>query len=186
MGDHPLAPTGVGIQSRNMIEALLRTGKFSVVSLGGAISNPNQTPQQSEEFGEDWKIYPVEGYGTQEIVRSVIRLERPDILWLMTDPRYWEFLWQIEDEIRPLMPIVYYHVWDNYPAPEFNRKFYNSNDVIVSISKVTADVVEKVAPEVEHHYLPHSVDTEVYKRLPIPCCGGSKSFWTRLDMTRRA
>ena len=168
IGDHPLAPTGVGIQSKYMIQALLDSGKFSVVSLAGAVKNPIKTPHQSEEYGEDWKIFPVEGYGTQEIVRSVLRTERPDILWIMTDPRQWEFLWQIEDEVRPLMPIVYYHVWDNLPMPLFNKRFYDSNDLIVSISKLTSNIVSEVAPDVEHYHIPHAVDTEIFKKLPSP------------------
>ena len=166
MGDHPLAPTGVGIQSKLIIEALLKSGKFSVISLAGAQKHKDPTPSKTEEFGEDWKIYPVDGYGTQEIVRSVIRTERPDVLWFMTDPRYWEFLWQIEDEIRPLMPMVYYHVWDNYPYPTFNKKFYESSDVIATISKVTDDIVKTVAPNVESHYIPHAVDSNIFKKLP--------------------
>lgn len=165
LGDHPLAPTGVGIQSKLVIEAALRTGKFSVVSLAGAQKHKDPSPSKTEEFGDDWKIFPVDGYGTQEIVRSVIRTERPDILWFMTDPRYWEFLWQIEDEIRPLMPMVYYHVWDNYPYPNFNKKFYESNDVVATISKVTDDIVKTVAPGVESHYIPHAVDKDIFKPI---------------------
>ena len=165
MGDHPLAPTGVGIQSKLIIEALLKTGKFTVISLAGAQKHKDPSPSKTEEFGDDWKIFPVDGYGTQEIVRSVVRTERPDILWFMTDPRYWEFLWQIEDEIRPLMPMVYYHVWDNYPYPNFNKKFYESNDVIATISKVTDDIVKTVSPGIESHYIPHSVDSDVFKQL---------------------
>ena len=165
MGDHPLAPTGVGVQSKLMIESLLRTGKFTVVSLAGAQKHKDPTPSKTEEFGDDWRIFPVDGYGTQEIVRSVVRTERPDILWFMTDPRYWEFLWQIEDEIRPLMPMVYYHVWDNYPYPNFNKKFYESTDVVATISKVTDDIVKTVAPGVESHYIPHTIDTNIFKPL---------------------
>jgi hypothetical protein len=37
---------------------------------------------------------------------------------------------------------------------------------VVSISKVTSDVVRKVAPDVEEHYLPHAVDMEIFKKLP--------------------
>lgn len=165
LGDHPLAPTGVGVQSKLMIEALLRSGKFSVISLAGAQKHKDSTPTKTEEFGDDWKIYPVDGYGTQEIVRSVIRTERPDILWFMTDPRYWEFLWQIEDEVRPLIPMVYYHVWDNYPYPNFNKKFYESTDVIVTISKVTDDIVKTVAPSTESHYIPHTIDNKIFKPI---------------------
>tara|TARA_B100000676_G_C18051235_1_gene831327 strand:+ start:189 stop:1475 length:1287 start_codon:yes stop_codon:yes gene_type:complete len=173
LGDHPFSPTGVGIQSRYTIEGLLNTGKYSVVSLGGAIKHANKTPIVTEQYGEDWKIFPVGGnnkpeeyFGTPEIVRSVLRTEKPDIVWIMTDPKWYKWLWQMEDEIRPLAPIVYYHVWDNYPAPKFNRTSYLSNDSIVSISKLTHDIVNTVAPEVENIYLPHTVDTEVFKKIP--------------------
>ena len=172
LGDHPFSPTGVGIQSRHTIEGLLATNKYSVVSLGGAIKHVNTNPVVTEQWGEDWKIFPVGGtgkpeeyFGTPEIVRSIMRTEKPDVVWLMTDPKWYKWLWQMEDEIRPLAPIVYYHVWDNYPVPYFNRNAYLSNDAIVSISKLTHDVVSKVVPEVENHYLPHTVDTEVFRRI---------------------
>tara|TARA_B100000900_G_C20563256_1_gene709858 strand:+ start:530 stop:1801 length:1272 start_codon:yes stop_codon:yes gene_type:complete len=171
LGDHPFSPTGVGIQSRYTIEGLLRTGKYSVVSLGGAVKHVNKNPVVTEQWGDDWKIFPVGGdgkpeeyFGTPEIVRSVLRTEKPDVVWLMTDPKWYKWLWQIEDEIRPVAPIVYYHVWDNYPAPHFNKNAYLSNDAIVSISKLTHDVVNTVAPQVKNYYLPHTVDTEVFKK----------------------
>jgi len=74
-------------------------------------------------------------------------------------------LWQIENEIRPLIPMVYYHVWDNYPPPKYNAKWYRSTDVIASISKVTHDIVDKVAPEVENYYIPHAVNDKVFRKV---------------------
>lgn len=172
LGDHPFSPTGVGIQSRHFIEGLLNTEKYSVVSLGGAIKHVNKNPIVTEQWGEDWKIFPVGGngkpeeyFGTPEILRSVLRTERPDIVWIMTDPKWYKWLWDMEDEVRPLAPIVYYHVWDNYPAPYFNKNSYLSNDFIATISKLTHDVVNKVAPEVNSRYIPHTVDTEVFKKI---------------------
>jgi len=166
LGDHPLSPSGIGTQSKYMIEGMLRTGKYKFISLGGAIKHENHQPVRVEEFKDDWIIHPVDGYGTQDVVRSVIRNERPDILWLMTDPRFWGWLWMIENEIRPLIPMVYYHVWDNYPYPVFNKKFYESNDLIVSISKLTDKIVKNVAPKVKSMYLPHAVDTNIFRTIP--------------------
>ena len=165
LGDHPLAPSGVGIQSRLFIEGLLETGKYEFVSLAGAHKHDDFTPMQTEKFGESWKIYPVEGYGSTEVVRSVLRTERPDVLWLMTDPRWWNWLWQVEDEIRPLVPMVYYHVWDNYPVPLYNEKFYRSNDAVVSISKLTQDILDHVVPDMKTTRIHHTVDESVYKPL---------------------
>jgi len=164
LGDHPLSFSGVGTQLRYICEALVRSGKFQVVNLGGAIKHENYSPVKFEEFEQDWRIFPVDGYGNDEIIRSTIRTERPDIMLIMTDPRFWGWLWKIEQEIRSLLPIVYYHVWDNFPAPTFNRPYYLSNDLIVTISKVTDKIVKEVSPEVSSVYLPHAVDLGVFKK----------------------
>tara|TARA_Y100000310_G_scaffold149396_2_gene148695 strand:- start:3105 stop:4373 length:1269 start_codon:yes stop_codon:yes gene_type:complete len=164
LSDHPLSPSGVGTQTKYIIEALLKTGKFQFVSLGGAIKHESYKPGKVEGYEDDWVIFPVDGYGNPDVVRSIIRTERPDILWFMTDPRFWGWLWQMEDEIRPMMPMVYYHVWDNYPYPQYNFPFYKSNDLVVAISKVTYNILENVAPDVERIYLPHAVNTDVFKR----------------------
>jgi glycosyltransferase involved in cell wall biosynthesis len=60
---------------------------------------------------------------------------------------------------------VYYHVWDNLPYPTFNRKWYLSNDLIASISKVTHDIVENVAPEVDLVRIPHAVNDSVFCKI---------------------
>jgi glycosyltransferase involved in cell wall biosynthesis len=164
ISDMPFSPSGVGTQTKYMIEGLLKTGKYQVVSLGGAIKHPSHEPIKTEEWGDDWVIFPVDGYGNVEIIRSTIRTEKPDILWFMTDPRFWGWLWEIENEIRPLCPMVYYHVWDNYPLPEFNKPFYESNDLVAAISKVTHDIVKKVAPSVKSIYLPHAVEPDIFKK----------------------
>jgi len=162
ISDHPLSPSGVGTQTKYIIEALLQSGKFEVVSLGGAIKHPDHKPQKTEQYGDLWKIYPVDGYGSADAVRSILRTERPDILWFMTDPRFFPWLWIIEQEVRPLVPMIYYHVWDNLPYPMFNKRFYDSNDMIVTISKVTDDIVRNVSPTVDTEYLPHAVDGSIF------------------------
>lgn len=162
IADHPLAPSGVGSQTKYVIEALLKTGRYSVVCLGGAVRHNDYKPQKIEGWGDDWIVYPVKGYGTPEMIRSALFNEKPDMIWFMTDPRFYEWLWSMENEVRVHIPMVYYHVWDNYPYPTYNKKFYDSTDVIVSISKVTHDIVQTVSPTVESHYLPHAVDSSVF------------------------
>ncbi len=165
ISDMPLSPSGVGTQTKYMCEALLKTGKFQIRSLGGAIKHPKYDPIKTEEYGDDWIMFPVDGYGNPEMLRSIIRQEKPDILWFMTDPRFWGWLWEMENEIRPLMPMVYYHVWDNYPYPTFNKPFYDSNDLIATISKVTDDIVKTVSPTVKSQYIPHAVDSNVFRPI---------------------
>ncbi len=165
LGDHPLSPSGVGTQTKYICQALLDSGKFSIMSLGGAIKHNDYRQVHVEPYGDDWRVIPIDGYGTPEMIRSVIRTEQIDMVWFMTDPRFWDWLWMIENEIRPMCPMVYYHVWDNFPAPMFNRDFYLSNDHVVTISKVTDDIVKAVAPEVSRTYLPHAVDPGIFKPM---------------------
>lgn len=163
LSDHPFLPSGVGTQTKYILETLLDTGRYQVVSLGGAITHPNYNPVKTEKYGEDWIVYPVDGYGNPDMLRQMIHHHKPDILYFMTDPRFYEWLWNMEDEIRPLVPMVYYHVWDNTPYPAFNKKWYDSTDVIATISKVTSDIVQTVAPEAEEYYIPHAVNTDIFK-----------------------
>tara|TARA_R110000824_G_scaffold22464_4_gene82183 strand:- start:3317 stop:4630 length:1314 start_codon:yes stop_codon:yes gene_type:complete len=166
LSDHPLSPSGVGTQTKYVIEGLLKTGKYQIISLGGAVKHDDYKPLKTEEYGDDWVILPVDGYGSPDQIRSIVGQTRPDILYFMTDPRFWGWLWNIENEIRKNIPMVYYHVWDNFPYPEFNSNFYRSNDFIATISKVTHDIVRTITPEVESEYVPHAVDTDIFQKAP--------------------
>jgi len=168
LSDHPLSPSGVGTQTRYIIEALLKTSRYQFVCLGGAVKHNNYNPQKIDPWGEDWRIFPVDGYGNHDIIRSIIQKERPDVLWFMTDPRFYEWLWEVENEIRPNMPMVYYHVWDNFPAPLFNGKYYRSTDEVACISKVTHEILQEVAPGVNSYYVPHAVNSNVFYKYKTP------------------
>ena len=88
LSDHPLSPSGVGTQTKYFIVELLKTGKYQFISFGGAIKHNDYNPQKTEEYGDDWVIYPVDGYGNPEQIRSILRTTKPDILWLRTDPSF--------------------------------------------------------------------------------------------------
>ena len=166
LADDIRTPSGVGTQTRYFVEALMKTGRYKFICLGGAIKHRDYTPVKLKEFGDDLVIFPIDGYGTQDIIRSAIRENRVDVVWFMTDPRFWGWLWAIDNEVRVHAPMVYHHVWDNKPYPMYNRSNYLSNDSIVCISKVTHDIVQNVAPEVDSVYLPHAVNEDVFKKLP--------------------
>ncbi len=173
LSDNPLAPSGVATQTRYMIEGLLDTGRYQIVSLGGAIRHQDYRPIKLEKYKDDWVIIPVDDYGNQDIIRSVMQSERPDFVWIMTDPRFWPWLWDMDNEIRVHAPLVYYHVWDNYPYPHFNKKFYESNDVVACISKLTHDVVQNVSPDLLSERIPHTVNSEVFKKM-------DKATWSQI------
>ena len=162
ISDHPLLPSGVGTQTKYVIEALLKSGKFDVISLGGAVKHQDYTPKKVDGYPGNWEIFPIDGYGNKNIVNQFLVDRKPDVLYFMTDPRFYEWLWSVDDSIRENVPMIYYHVWDNYPYPKYNKRYYEANDVIASISKVTSDIVKTVAPDVEEYYVPHAVDSTIF------------------------
>ena len=165
LSDHPMLPSGVGTQTKYVCEALLKTGKFKIWSLGGAIKHEVYDTVYHPDWKEDWIFQPVDGYGTKEQIREIIKQFEPDIVYFMTDPRFWGWLWEMEQEIRSQCNLVYYHVWDNYPLPLYNKASYESNDHIACISKVTYDCVQGVAPLVDSTYVPHAVDNNIFKDI---------------------
>jgi hypothetical protein len=45
LGDHPFSPSGVGSQTKYIIEGLLNTNRYRVVCFGGAVKHENYEPQ---------------------------------------------------------------------------------------------------------------------------------------------
>ena len=76
LSDHPLTPSGVGTQTRYIIEGMLRTGKYQFISFGGLIKHQDYRPIKTDEFGDDWVIIPTDGYGTQESIRAMLWAEK--------------------------------------------------------------------------------------------------------------
>jgi len=162
LSDHPLCTSGVGVQSRFLIEGLINTGKYSFRCLGGAVKHPNYNTVM---VNPDFVIKPVDGFGSHDIIRNILISERPDAVLLFTDPRQFMWLWEIEDEIHQFCPITYWHVWDNDPYPMFNDVWYRSTDLINCLSYKTYDLVKEHHPE-RTNYIPHAFPNKVYFPLP--------------------
>ena len=104
--------SGVGVMSREIVMGTIDT--FDWVQVGGAIKHPDKgkifdlSDSMVEETGvEDayCKVYPIDGYGSQEIVRELIQIEKPDAIMIYTDPRFWIWLYEMEHELRQDIPI---------------------------------------------------------------------------------
>jgi glycosyltransferase involved in cell wall biosynthesis len=162
-------------------EIVLRTCQhFNWVQIAGAIKHPDKgkrldlSQNTDQETGlEDSSVflYPVDGYGSPEILRQLIKLEKPDALFIITDPRYFVWLFDMEQEIRKQMPLVYLNIWDDYPAPLYNKEFYESCDVLLGISKQTVNINKIVlgdkAKDKIIRYLPHGLNSKIYYPLEV-------------------
>ena len=107
-------------------------------------------------------LYPTDGYGDTQSIRQLIELEKPDALFLITDPRYFMHIWNMEQEIRKKIPITYLNIWDDYPAPMYNKPYYEACDLLMGISKQTVNINKLVLRGHEGNrifrYIPHGKD----------------------------
>jgi glycosyltransferase involved in cell wall biosynthesis len=164
LGDHPFVPSGVGSQCRYLFDGLLKTGKYSIRSLGGAMKHQDYRPQKTKEYEDDWIIYPVDGYGNEQIIRNVLDNENIDAIHFTTDPRFYGWLFNMSDEIRDRgIPLLYWHVWDDEPTPHFNKGFYQSCDYVGCISKLTYKILLDLGFENSSGYIPHASDANIFK-----------------------
>jgi len=169
--------SGVGTVSKNFVLGTL--DKYDWVQAGGAIKHPEEgnvvdmNDSVRKETGikdASLKIYPISGYGNQELLRQLMNVEKPDAILHYTDPRFWEWLYQMEHEIRQNIPIFYYNIWDDLPYPRYNEFFYESSDLIMNISKQTVNIVNNCAvkkPRTDWDctYVPHGIPDD--KFFPI-------------------
>jgi len=161
--------SGISTMAREIVVSTAHV--FNWVNLGGAINHPDQG-KRLDICGDTNNIlgindssvfiYPINGYGTQELVRNMIQVENPDAIMIFTDPRYWTWLFQMENEIRRSMPIIYLNIWDDLPAPLYNKSFYESCDTLFAISKQTKIINELVLGESIKEkilkYVPHGIN----------------------------
>jgi glycosyltransferase involved in cell wall biosynthesis len=151
---------------------------FNWVNLGGAINHPEagkrldlcQSTNESTGLTDaSVFMYPVNDYGNPDLLRQIIKIEKPDAIMLVTDPRYFIWLFSMENEIRKHIPITYLNIWDDYPAPMYNKPFYEACDLLMGISKQTVNinklVLEEKASSKIVKYVPHGLDHKIFKPL---------------------
>ena len=87
---------------------------FNWVNIAGAIKHPEKGKRLdlSDSINQEINIsdsyvhvIPTDGYGTPSLLRDVMRHEKPDAIMLFTDPRYFDWVFKMENEIRQQCPI---------------------------------------------------------------------------------
>jgi glycosyltransferase involved in cell wall biosynthesis len=151
---------------------------FNWVNIGGSITHPEAgkrfdlSQSNNEVTGltdSSVFLYPVNEYGNPDILRQLIKIEKPDAIMLITDPRYFVWVFMMENEIRKSIPITYLNIWDDYPAPLYNKAYYEACDLLMGISKQTVNINKLVlgnkADERIIKYIPHGLNHEIFKPL---------------------
>jgi glycosyltransferase involved in cell wall biosynthesis len=166
-------PSGVANVGKEIV--IHSAHHYNWACIGAAISHPDAgkrfdlSQDTNNTMGiEDASVflYPNNGYGDANFLRKIISLEKPDAIMMITDPRYFTWLFQIENEIRKNIPIIYLNIWDDYPAPYYNKAFYESCDALLGISKQTVNINKLVLGDKAKNkiveYVPHGLNTDIF------------------------
>lgn len=154
---------------------------FNWLTIGAAINHPERGKRfdlsldinSQAQISDSWvHLIANNGYGDPDLIRSILQQEKPDALFIITDPRYYTWLFQIENEVRKKVPIIYLNIWDDLPAPNYNRAYYESCDALLAISKQTKFINEIVLGEKAASkiikYIPHGLNPEIFKPVEVP------------------
>ena len=175
MSDDLRMHSGVATVSKDIVFETLN--EYDWVQMGGAIKHPEagKIVDMSEHLQKDFgikdgylKIYPVDGYGNEDLLRQVIDIEKPDAILHYTDPRFWIWFYNMEAEIRRNIPIFYYNIWDDLPDPQYNTNYYKSSDLLMGISKQTYGINKRLLPDYEDWqitYVPHGISERRFNKV---------------------
>ena len=166
-------PSGVGHIGREIV--LNSSHHYNWVNLGGAQKHPEEG-KRIDISGDGNQLHGIEdasiiiqpnsGYGDIDKVRGLLKEFNIDAIFLITDPRYFTWLFQIEHEIRKTTPIVYLNIWDDYPAPAYNSAFYESCDALFGISKQTVNINKIILGDKAEgkiiKYVPHGLNHNTF------------------------
>ena len=169
--------SGIGVISKLFVLGTI--DKYDWVQLGAAINHPDHgkcldiSQDAAKETGVKdayVKVYAHNGYGDPNILQELINIEKPDAILHFTDPRFWQWLYNIEHQVRQHMPIMYYNIWDDLPYPHWNEPFYESCDLIMNISRQTQNIVKNVIrkhpkPDWAVQYVPHGVNKKAFFQI---------------------
>ena len=170
--------SGIATVSKDIVLETMH--QYDWVQVGGAIKHPEEGKMMdlSQSIRDEFnipnaylRIYPTSGYGSSDLIRQLLEIEKPDAILHYTDPRFWIWLYEMEHEIRTKIPIFYYNIWDDLPTPRYNTDYYRSSDLLMSISKQTYGINKRILNDYGYEdwqttYVPHGISKRRFFKIP--------------------
>ena len=79
LSDHALSTSGVGTQTRHLINGLINKGCWSFRQFGAAIKHSSY---ETVTVNPDFIIKPIDGFGNADMIRVALATEKPDALFI--------------------------------------------------------------------------------------------------------
>ena len=175
MSDDLRMHSGIATVSKDIVLETIH--HYEWVQIAGAIKHPetgkivdmNDAVRSETGISDAYlKIYPTDGYGHPDMLREIIKIEKPDAILHYTDPRFWIWFYNMEHEIRQNIPIFYYNIWDDIPDPMYNRNYYLSSNLLMAISKQTYGINKRILSDYEDwqiKYVPHGINKKRFFKI---------------------
>ena len=158
LSDHALSTSGVGTQTRHLLNGLVNKGEWTFRQFGAAMKHNDY---RTIVVNEDLIIKPIDGFGNRDLIRVTLATEKPDAILIFTDPRFFIWLFEMEDEVHQMCPILWWHVWDNHPYPKFHETLYQSTDLINCHSYMTYEMIKDHFPD-KTNFVPHAIPNDIF------------------------
>jgi glycosyltransferase involved in cell wall biosynthesis len=165
--DSPTAATGFGTVSRNIFEALHRTGRYDIDILGiNFWGDPHNFPYRIWPTGTNQQKDP---YGRQKVVNMIPQMDF-DVLFFLQDTFILDFLPTLIPHLKskrakPFKSIVYYPI-DSILKPQWGKNV-DVIDTLVAYCEFGKQETLKALPDREGiEVINHGVNTNNYFPLP--------------------
>jgi len=164
--DSPTCATGFGTVSRNIFEALHRTGRYEIDVLGiNYWGDPHGFPYRIWPTGTNAQKDP---YGREKVMTMIPQMEY-DILFLLQDTFILNFVPRLLEKLKSagktFKSICYFPI-DGIPKEDW-IKTVDSADNLVAYSEFGKRMSKEAFPAVqEMQVIPHGANTTDFKVLP--------------------
>jgi len=159
--------TGFATVSRNVLEALYKTGRYDIEVLGiNYWGDPHDFPYKIWPVGNNAERDP---YGRKKIVNMIPKMDF-DILFFMQDSFILDFLPELIPHLKknretPFKSVVYFPI-DGTPKPEWIKNV-SFCDEVITFANFGRKLCQETYPIVgDMSVIPHGVNINEYKPLP--------------------
>ena len=163
ISDNATHNSGVATQSKYLIDGLISTGNYKVYQLGASMYQDKKGEVQV--INENFIIKNTYGFADYQEVRAFCFDKKIDAIIIFNDPRFFDDIFENYTKIKNICPVLYWHVWDNKPSPDFNRYVYESVDVINCHSYLTYEMCKELGYEKKSNFIPHAIPEDIFYQL---------------------
>jgi len=161
-------PTGYSQVTRNILHGIYRGG-FDVHNLSFQNMGFPSNFSISDRLFAPWNIYyqlhPNEAYGNQGSVEFFNNELKPDITAFLSDSFMIRWIGEKDRAAKMHGKKLFYFPFDSADVYEGSKEVMAVMDIKVAMSKFAKKLLKKETG-IDSHYIPHGVDTAIYRPLP--------------------